>query len=234
MEERREERAVRGEHGERGEGGKNGDDRGTGSSPRRARRPRGNPSPPPRREEEKTAEPSESLIARLIRVATGHAAREEQEPSTNAAEMLRDDHRKVRALFREFESAGERAHATRKKIVDRISEELGVHAQIEEKIFYQAFRNVPDRDPRKVVRESFEEHKIVKTLLAELGPMEPTDEQFEAKVTVLKEAVEHHADEEEDELLPAAEKLFGEERLEELGREMQALRDRLRGQPSRV
>ncbi len=182
-----------------------------GGAPERPRR-----SPAKGRDERNATEHNESLIARVIRVATGQDSREEKEPSTNAADMLRDDHRKVRELFREFEATGEKAHATRKKIVDRISRELDVHAQIEEKIFYQAFRDVSAKEPRKVVRESFEEHKIVETLLAELGPMEPTDEQFEAKVTVLKEAVEHHAEEEEDELFPAAEKLFGAEKLDEL------------------
>ncbi|MEO8430578.1 MAG: hemerythrin domain-containing protein [Acidobacteriota bacterium] len=180
-------------------------------------------------EEGGATEQNESLIARVIRVATGHDPREEKN-STRATDMLRDDHRKVRQLFREFKDAGEREHASRKKIVDQITRELDAHAQIEEKIFYQAFRDVSEEEPKKVVRESFEEHKIVKTLLAELAPMKASDEQFEAKVTVLKENVEHHAEEEEDELFPAAEKLFGDEKLEDLGQRMKALKDRILGE----
>ena len=87
-----------------------------------------------------------------------------------------------------------------------------------------------EKDPKKVVRESFEEHKIVKTLLAELAEMEPRDEQYDAKVTVLQESVEHHADEEERELFPAAEKLFDEEKLDELGRRMAAMKQELTGE----
>jgi hemerythrin superfamily protein len=92
---------------------------------------------------------------------------------------------------------------------------------------HRAFREVSEKEPKKLVRESFEEHKIVKTLLAELAGMKPKDEQFDAKVTVLKEAVEHHAEEEEDELFPAAKKLFPDRRLRELGAEMLDIKDDL-------
>jgi hemerythrin superfamily protein len=177
----------------------------------------------------KTTTPSgenEGFIARVIRVATGRSE-ETDAGNPKATDMLRDDHDKVRALFKEYEGAGERAARTKKRIVEELTRELGVHAQIEEKIFYQAFRAVNDEDPKKIVRESFEEHKIVKTLLAELEPMAPSDDQFDAKVTVLKENVEHHADEEENDLFPAAEKLFGDEKLRDLGRQMTEMKRKL-------
>ena len=173
-------------------------------------------------------EESPGIIARVIRVAAGVVG-ERTETSPGPTDMLREDHDKVRALFKEYESAGERASQQKKKLVAQITRELEVHAAIEEKIFYQAFREVQEKDPKKVVRESFEEHKIVKTLLAELAGMEPRDEQYDAKVTVLQESVEHHADEEERELFPAAEKLFDEEKLDELARRMTAMKRQLMG-----
>ncbi|MEO8190139.1 MAG: hemerythrin domain-containing protein [Acidobacteriota bacterium] len=167
----------------------------------------------------------EGLPSRMISIAAGRKD-ERGEATPDAVEMLKNDHEKVRSLFKKYEAAAERSNE-RKEIVDQISAELAIHAELEEKVFYQAFREVTEKDPQKVVRESFEEHKIVKTLLKELGPMRPRDPQFEAKVTVLRENVEHHVEEEEDELLPAAQKLFGEERLMELGAEMMDLKEEL-------
>jgi len=80
---------------------------------------------------------------------------------------------------------------------------------------------------RKIVAESLEEHTIVKKLIKELGGLSGRDESFQAKATVLKEAVEHHADEEEKDLFPVAEDELGEERLHDLGAEMEALKARL-------
>src|SRR4051812_18334142 len=128
-------------------------------------------------------EQDKGIISRVISVAAGAIERRDETPGPT--EMLREDHDRGRALFKEYEGAGERASAQKKRLVTEITRELEVHAAIEEKIFYQAFRDVQDKDPRKVVRESFEEHKIVKTLLGELAGMDPSDEQYDAKVTVL-------------------------------------------------
>jgi hypothetical protein len=87
----------------------------------------------------------------------------------------------------------ERAHKRRAMLVGRICEELDVHAQIEEKIFYPAIR-AADEAIGKLVLESFEEHALVKKLVAELLAMNESDERFMAKTTVLKELVSHHVD----------------------------------------
>ncbi len=169
---------------------------------------------------------AENVLSRIIPVAAGEQEKRER-AGADPVEMLRRDHEMVRQLFEDYESAGEGSEE-RKEIVDQISLELQIHAELEEKIFYQAFREASEEEPQKVVRESFEEHKIVKTLLRELAPMKAQDPQFHAKVTVLKENVEHHVEEEEDELLPAARKIFGRDRLSELGAEMMALKEELR------
>jgi hemerythrin superfamily protein len=184
------------------------------------------------REGSNGGEQNQGIISRVISVAAGVIERRDKAPGPT--EMLRKDHDKVRALFKEYEGAGERASAQKKRLVVEITRELEVHAAIEEKIFYQAFRDVQDKDPRKTVRESFEEHKIVKTLLAELAGMNPSDEQYDAKVTVLQESVEHHADEEETDLFPAAEKLFDDEKLDDLARRMTEMKQQImRGGHSR-
>jgi hypothetical protein len=176
---------------------------------------------------EKRAEAKESkgVLERIVEV---FRSEDEGEQKISATKLLKKDHDTVRDLFKQYEDAGERAYQTKKQIVERISDELDIHAQIEEKIFYQAFRNVPEKEPKKLVRESFEEHLIVKRLIAELAEMGPQDAQFDAKVTVLKESVEHHAGEEERELFPDAQKLFSDERLEELGAEMQGMKQKLK------
>lgn len=140
----------------------------------------------------------------------------------DATKLLKDDHDEVRALFKEYEKAGDRALEKKGRLFGEIRDALTVHAGIEEEIFYPAVKSARSRDAKDDVREGFEEHKIIKTLLGELDGMKPEDEQFEAKMTVLQESVEHHADEEEKEMFKEARRSFSRERLEELGEEMEA------------
>jgi hemerythrin-like domain-containing protein len=78
-----------------------------------------------------------------------------------------------------------------------------------------------------MVLEAFEEHHVVDLVLAELPELDPEDERFAAKMTVLSELVEHHADEEEKEMFPMAERKLGAERIAELGRQMAARMEEL-------
>jgi hemerythrin-like domain-containing protein len=134
----------------------------------------------------------------------------------DAITLLKDDHRTVRELFRKFEQAGERAHATKRKVADRIIEELSVHSAIEEQIFYPTARETVERADDEVL-ESLEEHHIVKWTLSELEGMDPRDERFDAKVTVLVELVRHHMQEEEEDLFPKVRKAMSRQALAELG-----------------
>ena len=114
----------------------------------------------------------------------------------DAITLLRDDHKSVEKLFKQFEKAGDRAFVEKRRIVDKIIEELSVHAAIEEGIFYPVVRaTVPDMDD--TVLESHEEHHVVKWLLDELTDLDPEHERFDAKVSVLIENVRHHVEEEE-------------------------------------
>src|SRR5689334_19972179 len=104
----------------------------------------------------------------------------------NAITLLKADHKTVAELFRRFERAGDDAHKTKRDIVDRIIEELAVHAAIEELVFYPAVR-AEVRGVEADTLEALEEHHIVKWTLSELDGMDPRDERFVAKVTVLIE-----------------------------------------------
>lgn len=146
----------------------------------------------------------------------------------DAIQLLKEDHEKVKKLFKEYESLGEKALSKKKDVADKILMELEIHAEIEEQIFYPRVKEATeDEDIKKLIYESFEEHKIVKTLVAELKESEEIDEVFEAKMKVLRESVEHHIKEEQTELFPGAKKAMKEE-LKELGNEMQAQKEVLK------
>jgi hemerythrin superfamily protein len=141
----------------------------------------------------------------------------------DAITLLKDDHKTVEQLFKRFEKAGDRAFVEQRQIVDRIIEELSVHAAVEEQLFYPVIRaTVPETDD--LALESLEEHHIVKWVLSELDSMAPEDERFAAKVTVLIENVRHHVQEEEDELFPMVRDELGRNALSDLGEAMAAAR----------
>jgi hemerythrin superfamily protein len=145
----------------------------------------------------------------------------------DALTLLKTDHDKVRALFAQAEKLSDRATTSRRALFDEIDEELTLHTKIEEKIFYPAFRERARRgEERDEVMEAFEEHAVAKRLIKELEKLEPTDERYKAKLTVLIESVEHHAEEEERTMFPMARKLFDETELEELGEEIVAAKEK--------
>jgi hemerythrin superfamily protein len=136
---------------------------------------------------------------------------------------LKNDHKQIKRLFREFERAGDRAVKAKGAIVDRILEALTVHTYIENEGMYPAVRKaLPDLEDD--VLESYEEHHVADVLCMELAAMSPDDEHFTAKVTVLIEIVEHHVEEEEDEWFPKVREGLGRKRLQEIGADMQRLR----------
>ncbi len=137
----------------------------------------------------------------------------------DAIALLKTDHRSVEQLFQQFENVGDRAFSTKAKVVTQIVRELSVHAEIEETLFYPAAAKAAAQT-KSMVLESLEEHLGVKRILADLEKMEPTDERFDAKVTVLIEQVRHHVSEEEEDLFPKVGGGLSHDRLDELGDEM--------------
>ena len=144
--------------------------------------------------------------------------------STDAIVLLREDHRQVRKLFTQFEKAGEDANAAKADIVDKVIELLTVHTYLENEVMYPRVRElVPDLEDD--ILESYEEHHVADLLVAELDAMDPTDERFTAKTTVLIENVRHHMDEEENDWFPQVREHLGRKQLQQLGAQMIALRE---------
>ena len=138
-----------------------------------------------------------------------------------ATDLLKKQHKSVKALFKQVEDTEDGRR--RRQLMDEIANELKMHTQIEEEIFYPAVREIGSSKAEEMVDESYEEHHVVDLVLAELPNVDPEDERFAAKMTVLSELVEHHAEEEEEEMFPMAEKKLGKERLQQLGEQMEQM-----------
>jgi hemerythrin-like domain-containing protein len=138
-----------------------------------------------------------------------------------ATDLLKKQHKSVKALFKKVENTEDGRR--RRQLMDEIASELKLHTKIEEEIFYPAVREIGTSKAEELVDESYEEHHVVDLVLAELPKVDPADERFAAKMTVLSELVEHHADEEEKEMFPMCEKKLGKERLQQLGEQMQSV-----------
>lgn len=141
----------------------------------------------------------------------------------NAIKMLKQQHREVEKLFKQFEAA--KSAKQRREVFNEIADALAIHATIEERHFYPSVKQKQTED---LLLESVEEHLEIKRVIADLLEMEAGDDSFDAKVTVLQEDVQHHVEEEEGELFPKVEKLFAAEDLEAIGEAMAETADELK------
>ena len=144
----------------------------------------------------------------------------------DALELLKADHDLMRELFDQFKEAKEADDAARlDELQSTIFAELEAHTGVEEEIFYPEAKEVGG-EAEELINEGVEEHHVVKVLMGEIEDLSPDDDAFKAKMTVLIENVEHHAEEEEEELFPKLRKAFGKERLEAMGEKMKAAKER--------
>ena len=137
--------------------------------------------------------------------------------------LLKDDHKKVKSLFGELEETTERAIKTREHLFVNLKMELTLHAEAEEKFFYP--RVEEPEATHELTLEAYEEHKVVKTLLAELEADPKNTEGWAAKLKVLKENVEHHVEEEETELFPKARKILTDAEAQEIAEDIEAFKE---------
>jgi hemerythrin-like domain-containing protein len=134
----------------------------------------------------------------------------------DAIELLKQDHREARNLIEQLESGSQDETASpNMELFNKLKSALMLHTEIEEQIFYPPLENYDET--RDLVKEAYKEHEQVDELLAEMS--NPGDD-WNDQLSELKESIEHHVGEEENEMFPTVEKLFGQERLQEMGRQM--------------
>ena len=143
----------------------------------------------------------------------------------DALSLLKEDHDKVKKLMKELDSTTERGVKTREELFTKIKQELEVHESIEEEIFYPALKEHPKA--KELVLEAYEEHHVVDMVMAEIEGVPYDDETWGAKFTVMMENVEHHIDEEEQEMFKQARQVFERSELDELGERMQLRKGQL-------
>jgi len=142
------------------------------------------------------------------------------EPSDGATKLLEKQHREVERSFATALDSDD--PKVRRAAMKDIIDQLTMHTDIEEAIFYPAVRGIGTEQATDMILEAVEEHHVVKLVLKELPRVDPKADTFEAKMTVLKELVAHHVEEEEHEMFPMAERKLGAERSRELAEAMAA------------
>jgi len=153
--------------------------------------------------------------------ATSHASK------PDAIQILTADHREVSKIFEQFEKIKDKYDAAKKQsLVKRACDELTIHAQVEEEIFYPALREALEDDD--LIDEAEVEHASAKQLIAELANMEPGDDLYDAKFTVLGEYVKHHVKEERNEIFPKAKKSKMD--LKQLGQEIAERKEQMKSE----
>jgi hemerythrin superfamily protein len=126
--------------------------------------------------------------------------------SPDAIAMLKADHAKVKGMFEEYDSLGDRAQVSKRKLATQICTELIKHTAAEEEVFYPALREA-SKEMEDLLDEAAVEHASAKELIAQILTMQPDEELYDAKVKVLSEQIDHHVEEEEKEMFPKAAKL---------------------------
>ena len=143
----------------------------------------------------------------------------------DAMKLLEEDHRKVKQLLEEGDKTTEQATTRRTELLNELLVELRIHETIEEEIFYPALEE--HAKTKEIALEGYEEHHAVDRIAEELIQLDPSDETWGAKFTVMKENIEHHIEEEENEMFSHARQVFDTSQLAELGQRMQARKTEL-------
>jgi iron-sulfur cluster repair protein YtfE (RIC family) len=145
----------------------------------------------------------------------------------NALELLKADHKTVDGYFQQVEATDDEGQM--RELFEKISEELTIHAHIEETIFYPRLLEEGDEELQDIVKEGLEEHHLMKQTLREIGNLADESEKLEPKLKVLAENTRHHVMEEEGEMFQMIQEQFDEEALEEMGAEMEAEKESMGG-----
>jgi|SRR6185369_6453123 len=138
----------------------------------------------------------------------------------DALKLLKQDHDKVKKILSDLDETTERGVKTRTTLFAKLKRELTIHEILEEEIVYPAFEEKAKL--KDIVLEGYQEHHVVDLILGEISGLSPEDEKWGAKMSVAKENVEHHIEEEEGEMFKKARQLFDQAELEQLGERLEA------------
>src|SRR5256714_9878748 len=133
--------------------------------------------------------------------------------AVDAISLLTQDHRKVKRLLKDLDATTERASSRREALLKEIENEIKIHSKVEEEIFYPAYKDAVRKSDGHFYYEALEEHHLVDIVLPEMKASDVESEKFGAKAKVLRDLIEHHAEEEETEMFPKARKAMGDEEL---------------------
>jgi hemerythrin-like domain-containing protein len=143
----------------------------------------------------------------------------------NAIDLLREDHQKALQLIEKLEAVEEKVGTdpTDTETFNKLHQTLRVHTEIEEEFFYPAMEEFDEAKP--LVEGAYQEHDQIDQLLSELATSAPNETEFHDTLSELRNNLERHIEEEEGILFPSAEELFEEVKLEEMGRQMEEMKN---------
>nr|WP_298115032.1 hemerythrin domain-containing protein [uncultured Pseudomonas sp.] len=151
----------------------------------------------------------------------------------NAIDLLKADHQTVKGILTQLQESTERAVKGRTQLLHKLEMEIAVHTKLEEELLYPVFKDAGGKEEAQMYYEAKEEHRTVDSLvLPDLKGTDPSTPEFAGRVKVIKELLEHHIEEEEQELFPRAQKLLSKARLVEIGEQMAARKTELKKQLS--
>jgi hemerythrin superfamily protein len=144
----------------------------------------------------------------------------------DALTLLKKDHDEVKKMLKGLDDTTDRAIKTRQDLFERLKFSLTVHEQMEEAVLYPALKE--HAETKEIVLEAYEEHDVVDTIFGELEQTPFDDETWHAKLTVMRENLLHHIQEEEDEMFGQVRRLFDKATLESLGEQMRSIKAQAR------
>ena len=151
----------------------------------------------------------------------------------NAIDLLKADHERVKSILTQLSESTERGVKKRTELLAKLEMEITIHTRLEEEVLYPAYKKAGGKEQEIMYYEAKEEHRTVDSLvLPDLKATDPSTPEFSGRVKVVKELLEHHIEEEEQEMFPEARKLLGKAELEELGAQMESLKARYKKEMS--
>jgi len=141
----------------------------------------------------------------------------------DAFELLKKDHREAEGLITELENAAEQSvNVSHRQTFEKLKNALSLHMKIEESVIYPALEEF--KETAGHIPDAFEEHEEVKEQLADMDELEPSSQEFQDILADLRDGIEHHVEEEEDELFPKAEEVLGAERVSVIGKQIEEMK----------